>query len=54
MADLTVRRNCTMSDAELCMFTSNLCITMTRNLTDFTSSALFVDVPVYPSLIYKL
>ncbi|MCX6152629.1 MAG: hypothetical protein NT007_00560 [Candidatus Kapabacteria bacterium] len=37
MADLTVRRTYNITDAELCMFTSNLCITMTRDLTDLAT-----------------
>jgi hypothetical protein len=34
MATAIIPRNYNISDAELCMFTSNLCITMTRDLTD--------------------
>ena len=34
MATELSKRNYNMSDAELCMFTSNLCVTMTRDLTD--------------------
>jgi len=34
MALTIIPRNYNMSDAELCMFTSNLCNTMTRDLTD--------------------
>jgi hypothetical protein len=34
MATAIIPRNYNMSDAELCMFTSKLCITMTRDLTD--------------------
>ena len=34
MATVLNKRNYNMTDAELCMFTSNLCNTMTRDLTD--------------------
>ncbi|MEI6091443.1 MAG: fibronectin type III domain-containing protein [bacterium] len=34
MATAIVQRNYNITDAELCMFTSNLCITMTRDLLD--------------------
>ena len=34
MATAIVQRNYNITDAELCMFTSNLCITMTRDLAD--------------------
>ena len=34
MTTLLIKRNYIMSDAELCMFTSNLCNTMTRDLAD--------------------
>ncbi|MCX6153652.1 MAG: hypothetical protein NT007_05800 [Candidatus Kapabacteria bacterium] len=36
MAYNSTVRNYRLTDADLCMFTSNLCITMTRDLTDLT------------------
>ena len=36
MATYTVQRNYNMIDAELCMFTSNLCNFLTRDLDDLS------------------
>ena len=36
MATALIQRNYNITDAELCMFTSNLCNTMTRDLADLT------------------
>ncbi|HPO61624.1 MAG TPA: hypothetical protein PK762_00900, partial [Candidatus Kapabacteria bacterium] len=36
MANGEVKRNYNMTDAELCMFTSHLCLTLTRDLADLT------------------
>jgi len=37
MATINVQRNYNLTDAELCMFTSNLCNFLTRDLLDFAS-----------------
>ncbi len=48
MNTIIVKRNYNMTDAELCMFTSNLCNTMTRDLSDL--SAFGVTAPKIASL----
>ena len=37
MATIEIKRNYTMLDAELCMFASNLCVRLTRDLSDLST-----------------